>query len=181
MIGSLLYLTATRPDIKFSVCPCARFQASPRTWHRQAVKRIFSYLHHTPDFGIWYSASSFLALHGFSDADFARFWLDRKSTYATCQFLGSFLVCWPSRKQSSVAQSTTEAEYVAAGSFYSQLLWITYTMVISRSDGCEAWYWRYLKGFPFMVVAGPQRSSKPAEWWWQHGVRLWSARDVSVA
>jgi hypothetical protein len=58
MIGSLLYLTATRPDIQFSVCLCARFQASPRTSHRQAVKRIFRYLRHPPDFGLWYSASS---------------------------------------------------------------------------------------------------------------------------
>jgi hypothetical protein len=66
MIGSLLYLTATRPDIQFSVCLCARFQASPRTSHRQAVKRIFRYLCHTPDFGLWYSASSSLALHSFS-------------------------------------------------------------------------------------------------------------------
>jgi hypothetical protein len=64
MIGSLLYLTATRPDIQFSVCLCARFQASPRTSHRQAVKHIFRYLRHTPDFDLWYSATSF-ALHGF--------------------------------------------------------------------------------------------------------------------
>jgi hypothetical protein len=67
MIGSLLYLTAMRPDIQFSVCLCARFQASPRTSHRQAVKCIFGYLRHTPDFSLWYSASSTLALHGFSD------------------------------------------------------------------------------------------------------------------
>jgi hypothetical protein len=65
MIGSLLYLTATRPDIQFSACLCACFHASPRTSHRQAVKRIFRYLRHTPDFGFWYSASSSLALHGF--------------------------------------------------------------------------------------------------------------------
>jgi hypothetical protein len=128
MIGSLLYLTATRPDIQFSVCLCAHFQASPRTLHRQAVKRIFRYLCHTPDFGLWYFASSSLALHGFSDADFAGCRLDRKSTSGTCQFLGSSLVSWSSRKQSSVAQSTTEAEYVAAASCCSQLLWITYTM-----------------------------------------------------
>jgi hypothetical protein len=98
MIGSLLYLTATRPDIQFSVCRCARFQASPRTSHRQAVKQIFRYLRHTPDFRLWYSASSFLALHGFSDADFAECRLDRKSTSGTCQFLGSSLVSWSSRK-----------------------------------------------------------------------------------
>jgi hypothetical protein len=92
MIGSLLYLTAMRPDIQFSVCLCARFQASPRTSHRQAVKHIFRYLRHTPDFGLWYSASSSLALHGFSDADFARYRLDRKPTSGTCQFLGFSLV-----------------------------------------------------------------------------------------
>jgi hypothetical protein len=60
MIESLLYLTATRPDIQFSVFLCARFQASPRTSHRQAVKRSFRYLRHTPNFGLWYSASSFM-------------------------------------------------------------------------------------------------------------------------
>jgi hypothetical protein len=65
MIGSLLYLTVTRPDIQFSVCMCARFEAS----HRQVVRRIFRYLRHTPNFGLWYSVSSSLALHGFSAAD----------------------------------------------------------------------------------------------------------------
>jgi hypothetical protein len=128
MIGSLLYLTATRSDIQFSVCLCTHFQASPRTSHRQAVKQIFRYLRHTPDFGLWYFASSSLALHGFLDADFARCRLDRKSTSGTCQFLESSLVSWSSRKQSSVAQSTTEAEYVVATSCCSQLLWITFTM-----------------------------------------------------
>jgi hypothetical protein len=128
MIGSLLYLTAMRPDIQFSVCLCARVQASPRTSHRQVVKRIFRYLCHTPDFSLWYSASSSLAHHGFSYADFADYRLDTKSTFGTCQFLGSSLVSWSSRKQSSVAQSTSEAEYVAAASCCSQLLSITYTM-----------------------------------------------------
>jgi hypothetical protein len=116
MIRSLLYLTATRPDIQFSVCLCACFQASSRNSHRQAVKQIFRYLRHTPDFGLWYSASSSLALHGFSDADFAVCRLDRKSTSWTCQFLGSSLESTSSRKQLSVAQSTTKAEYVAAAS-----------------------------------------------------------------
>jgi hypothetical protein len=119
---------AMRPDIQVSICLCACFQASPRTSHRQAVKCIFRYLRHTPDCGLWYSVSSSLALHGFSDMDFAGCRLDRKSTSGTCQFLGSSLVSWSSRKQSSVAQSTTEAEYIAAASFCSQLLWITYTM-----------------------------------------------------
>jgi hypothetical protein len=98
MIGSLLYLTATRPDIQFSVCLCARFQASSRTSHRQVVKRIFRYLRHTPDFSLWYSAYSSLAFNGFSVVDFAGCQLDRKSTSGTCQFLGSSLVYWSSRK-----------------------------------------------------------------------------------
>jgi hypothetical protein len=71
MIGSLLYLTAMRPDIQFSVCLCTRFQASPRTSHRQAVKWIFRYLRYTPELGLWYSASSSFSLLGFSNADFA--------------------------------------------------------------------------------------------------------------
>ncbi|WVZ52297.1 hypothetical protein U9M48_003371 [Paspalum notatum var. saurae] len=69
MIGSLLYLTATRPDIQFAVCLCARYQASPRTSHCQAVKRIFRYLKFTPELGLWYSSGSSLSLRGFSDAD----------------------------------------------------------------------------------------------------------------
>jgi hypothetical protein len=83
MIGSLLYLTVTRPDIQFSMCLCARFQASPRTSHRQAVKQIFRYLQYTPELGLWYSASSSLSLLGFSDADFAGCRVDRKSTSGT--------------------------------------------------------------------------------------------------
>jgi hypothetical protein len=88
MIGSLLYLTATRPDIQFSVCLCARFQASPRTSHRQAVKRIFRNLRYTPELGLWYSASSTLSLLGFSDADFAGF----ESIESRLQGLVSFWV-----------------------------------------------------------------------------------------
>jgi hypothetical protein len=84
MIDSLLYLTVTRPNIQFSVCLCARFQASPMTSHRLAINRIFRYLRYTPDLGLWYSASSSLSLLGFSDADFARCRVDRKSTLGTC-------------------------------------------------------------------------------------------------
>ncbi|WVZ88877.1 hypothetical protein U9M48_035344 [Paspalum notatum var. saurae] len=121
MIGSLLYLTATRPDIQFAVCLCARYQASPRTSHRQAVKRIFRYLKFTPELGLWYSS-------GFSDADHAGCRIHRKSTSGTCQLLGTSLVSWSSRKQASVALSTTEAEYVAAASCCSQLLWMKATV-----------------------------------------------------
>ncbi|WVZ97460.1 LOW QUALITY PROTEIN: hypothetical protein U9M48_042997 [Paspalum notatum var. saurae] len=119
MIGSLLYLTATKPDIQFA--------ASPRTSHRQAVKRIFRYLKFTPELGLWYSSGSSLSLRGFSDADHGGCRIDRKSTSGTCQLLGTSLVSWSSRKQASVALSTTEAEYVAAASCCSQLLWMTAT------------------------------------------------------
>ena len=123
-----MYLTATRPDIQFAVGLCACFQSSPRVSHKQAVKRIFRYLTYAPDLGLFYSASSSLELCGYSDADFAGCRLDRKSTFGTCQFLGSSLVSWSSRKQSGVALSTTEAEYVAAASCCSQLVWMISTL-----------------------------------------------------
>jgi hypothetical protein len=94
MIDSLLYLTATRPDIQFSVCLCAHSQVSPRTSHRQAIKRIFRYLRYTPELGLWYSASSSLSLLGFSNVDFEGCQVNRKSISGTCQFLGSSLVSW---------------------------------------------------------------------------------------
>ncbi|WVZ90003.1 LOW QUALITY PROTEIN: hypothetical protein U9M48_036341 [Paspalum notatum var. saurae] len=128
MIGSLLYLTATRPDIQFAVCLCVRYQASPRTSHRQAVKRIFRYLKFTPELGLWYSSGSSLSLRGFSDAAHAGCRIDRKSTSDTCQLLGTSLVSWSSRKQASVSLSTTEAEYIAAASCCSQLLWMKATL-----------------------------------------------------
>jgi hypothetical protein len=93
MISSLLYLTVTRSDIQFAGCLCARFQASPRSSYQTTVQRIFRYLKHTPEFGIWYSASSSLDLIGFSDADFATCGIDRRSTSGTCHFLRSSLVC----------------------------------------------------------------------------------------
>jgi hypothetical protein len=88
------------------------FRLPSRTLHHQAVQRIFRYLRQTLEFGIWYSASSLLDFVCFSDADFMGCEIDRKSTSGTCHFLGSSLACWPSCKQSSVAQSIVEAEYV---------------------------------------------------------------------
>jgi hypothetical protein len=98
MIGSLLYLTVTRPDIQFTVGLCARFQSSPRSSHRTTVQRVFRYLKHTLEFGICYSAFSSLDLVGFFDADFVGCGIDRKSTSGTCHFLESSLIYWSSRK-----------------------------------------------------------------------------------
>ena len=122
MIGSLLYLSASRPDIMFSVCMCARFQSSPKFSHLLAVKRIIRYLLGTVSLGLWYPKNSLCNLVGYSDSDFAGSKTDRKSTSGTCQFIGSALVSWNSKKQNSVALSTAEAEYISAGSCCAQIL-----------------------------------------------------------
>ena len=124
MIGSLLYLTASRPDIMFCVCLCTRFQACHKESHLIAFKRIFRYLIGTQNLGLWYPKKSFLELISFSDADYVGSKTDRKSTSGTCQFLGHMLIFWYSKKQKSVAFSTAEAEYIAAGSCCAQILWI---------------------------------------------------------
>ena len=128
MIGSLLYLTASRPDIMYSVCVCARFQANPKESHLNAIKRIFRYLSGTINLGLFYPISNTFDLVGYSDADYAGSQTDRKSTSGVCNFLGSSLVCWQSKKQTSVALSTTEGEYLAAGSCCSQILWMVQTL-----------------------------------------------------
>jgi hypothetical protein len=124
MIGSLLYLCASRPDIMLSMCMCARFQAAPKDCYLRAAKRIMRYLVLTPNLGLWYPKGSHFELLGYSDADYAGCKVDRKSTFRTCQFLGRSLVSWSSKKQNSVALSTAEAEYVAAVSCCAQLLWM---------------------------------------------------------
>ncbi|KAJ9544584.1 LOW QUALITY PROTEIN: hypothetical protein OSB04_024291 [Centaurea solstitialis] len=124
IIGSLLYLTASRPDIVFSTGVCARFQCDPRDSHLSAVKRILRYLKGTPDFGLWYPKDSGFELIAYIDSDHAGCKLNRKSTSGACQFLGDKLVSWSSRKQNCVSLSTAEAEYVAAACCCSQVLWM---------------------------------------------------------
>jgi hypothetical protein len=129
MIGSLLYLTASRPDIMFSVCLCARFQANPKESHLSAVNRILRYLKHTPSIGLWYPKGASLDLLGYSDSDFAGSRVDRKSTSGGCHLLGRSLVSWSSKKQNSVALSTAEAEYIAAGACCAQILYMKQTLL----------------------------------------------------
>ncbi|GJU82252.1 putative ribonuclease H-like domain-containing protein [Tanacetum coccineum] len=126
MIGSLMYLTA---DIMFVVCACSRFQVTPKTSHLNAVKRIFKYLKGKPNLGLWYPRESSFDLEAFSDSDYVGANLDRKSTTGGCQFLGSRLISWQCKKQTIVATSTTEAEYVAATSCCGQVLWIQNQML----------------------------------------------------
>ncbi|GJY45670.1 putative ribonuclease H-like domain-containing protein [Tanacetum coccineum] len=129
MIGSLMYLTASRPDIMFAVCACSRFQVTPKSSHLSVVKRIFRYLKGKPKLGLWYPRVSSFDLESYSDSDYARANLDRKSTTGGCQFLGRRLISWQCKKQTIVATSTTEAEYVAAASCCGQVLWIQNQML----------------------------------------------------
>ncbi|GJU00609.1 putative ribonuclease H-like domain-containing protein [Tanacetum coccineum] len=122
MIGSLMYLTAFRPDIMFVVYACARFQVTPKMSHLHAVKRIFRYLKSQAKLGLWYPRDSPFDLEAFSDSDYARASLDRKSIIGGCQFLGKRLISWQCKKQTIVANSTTEVEYVAAAKCCSQVL-----------------------------------------------------------
>jgi hypothetical protein len=124
IIGSLLYLCASRSDIMLSMYMCARFQAAPKDYHLRAVKRIMRYLVLTPNLGLWYPQGSHFELLGYSDVDYAGCKVDRKSTSVTCQFLVWSLISSSSKKQNSVTLSTVEAEYVTAGSYCAQLLWI---------------------------------------------------------
>ncbi|KAJ9545726.1 hypothetical protein OSB04_025433 [Centaurea solstitialis] len=124
MIGSLMYLTASRPDIMFVVCVCARYQVRPKESHLHAVKRIFKYLKGQPRLGLWYPNDSSFDLVAYTDSDYGGANLDRNSTSGGCQFLGGRLVSWQCKKQTTVSQSTTEAEYIGASQCCSQVLWI---------------------------------------------------------
>nr|GEZ10304.1 uncharacterized mitochondrial protein AtMg00810-like [Tanacetum cinerariifolium] len=124
MIASLMYLTSSRPDIMFAVYACARFQVTPKASHLHVIKRIFRYLKGKPHLGLWYPNDSPFDLVDYSDSDYAGASLDRKSTTGGCQFLGCILISWQCKKQTVVATSSTEAEYVAAASCCAQVLWI---------------------------------------------------------
>jgi len=124
MIGSLLYLTASRPNVTFIVGVCARYQVEPKMSHLTQVKRILKYINSTSDYEILYSHSENSMLVGYCDVDWAGSADDRKSTSAGCLFLGNNLISWFSKKQNCVSLSTVEAEYIAAGSSCSQLVWM---------------------------------------------------------
>nr|GFC48158.1 uncharacterized mitochondrial protein AtMg00810-like [Tanacetum cinerariifolium] len=94
MIGSLMYLTGSRPDIMYAVCACSRFQVTPKTSHLQAVKMIFRYLKGQLKLGLWYPKESAFDLEAYSDSDYAGANLDRKSTTGGCQFFGRRLITW---------------------------------------------------------------------------------------
>src|SRR6266436_6182710 len=127
-IGSLLYAAiATRPDISYMVMQLAQFSANPSTIHWNAVKYLFKYLQGTKNLGITYDAVGGKAkIHatGFSDADWASNPFDRKSISGTTFLLAGGAIIWSSRKQSVVAQSSMEAEYIAANSATHDTVWL---------------------------------------------------------
>jgi hypothetical protein len=124
-----MYLTASRPDIMFAVCQCARFQGNPKTSHAKAVNRIFLYLRGKPKLGIWYPKHSDFNLLAYTDSNYGGNDGDRKSTSGGCQFLGDRLVSWQCKKQPTVATSTAEAEYVAASACCSQVIWMQHQLL----------------------------------------------------
>ncbi|GJY05587.1 retrovirus-related pol polyprotein from transposon TNT 1-94, partial [Tanacetum coccineum] len=124
MVGSLMYLTASRPDLVFAVCMCARYQAKPTKKHFEAIKRVFRYLKGTINMGLWYPKDNAMSLTAYADADHAGCQDSRRSTSGSAQFLGDRLVSWSSKKQRSTAISTTEAEYTAMSGCCAQILWM---------------------------------------------------------
>ncbi|GJX21270.1 hypothetical protein Tco_0223947 [Tanacetum coccineum] len=129
MIGSLLYLTASRPDIMFSVCLCARFQEAPKTSHLEAVKRIFRYIKGTTHLGLWYPKGTGIETVVYANSDHAGDYMDRKSTSGICTFVGCCLTSWFSKKQIALAKSLTKAEYVSAVKACQQALWMKQALI----------------------------------------------------
>ncbi|KAL0379259.1 UNVERIFIED_CONTAM: Retrovirus-related Pol polyprotein from transposon RE1 [Sesamum radiatum] len=124
LIGSLLYLTATRPDIMFATSLLSRFMQSPSQIHYGAAKRILRYFQGTKDFGIWYKSTNDAKLVGYTDSDWAGSADDMKSTSGYTFSLGSGIFSWASKKQATVAQSSAEAEYIAAATTSNQATWL---------------------------------------------------------
>nr|GEU86364.1 putative ribonuclease H-like domain-containing protein [Tanacetum cinerariifolium] len=124
MIGSLIYLTASRPNITFVVYACVRFQVTPKSSHLHDVMRIFRYLKGQPKLRLWYPKDSPFDLEAYSNSEYAGASLDRKSTIGGFQFLSKMLISWQCKKQTIVANSITEVEYVVVANCCGQVLWI---------------------------------------------------------
>nr|GEV56035.1 hypothetical protein [Tanacetum cinerariifolium] len=129
MIGSLLYLTASMPDIMFSVCLCARFQENSKTTYLEVVKRIFRYIRGTSHLGLWYPKGTIIEAVVHANFDHAGDYVDRKSTSGIYTFMGYCLTSWFAKKQTALAISVTEAEYVSVGKACQQALWMKQSLI----------------------------------------------------
>ncbi|KHN44566.1 Copia protein, partial [Glycine soja] len=128
LIGKLIYLTNTRPDIAYAVQQLSQYMSAPTTAHLQAAFRVLRYLKGTPGSGLFFAATGTPQLRAFSDSDWAGCKDSRKSTTGFLVYLGSSLVSWQSKKQSTVSRSSSEAEYRALASTTCELQWLTYLL-----------------------------------------------------
>jgi len=124
LVGRLIYLTNTRPDISFSVSVLSQFMHSPRTSHLEATRRVLRYLKGAPGLGLFYRAGCSSSLSCFTDADFAGSLTDRRSTTGFCVFHGEHLISWRSKKQHIVSRSSAESEYRAMAHGVTELVWL---------------------------------------------------------
>jgi hypothetical protein len=128
LVGRLLYLCHTRPDITYAVGVVSRYMHEPRSGHLDIVHRILRYLKGTPGKGLWFAKSGHLEVDGYSDSDWASCQDDRRSTSGYCVFVGGNLVSWRSKKQAVVSRSTAEAEYRALSQGLCEMLWVKYLL-----------------------------------------------------
>ncbi|GJY91037.1 hypothetical protein Tco_0506233 [Tanacetum coccineum] len=129
MIGNLLYLMASQPNIMFSVCLCARFQEDPKTSHLEAVKRIFRYIKGATFLRLWYPKGTGFETIEYADSDHTGDCVNRKSMSDVCTFIGCCLTSWLFKKQTALSILTTEAEYVSAWKACQQALWMKQALV----------------------------------------------------
>jgi histone deacetylase 1/2 len=142
IVGRLQYLTLTRPDISFVVNKVCQYLHAPTTIHWATVKRILRYLKHTMEIGLKICKSPSLLVSAFSDADWARDQDDRRSTRGFAVFLGSNLISWSARKQTTVSRSSTEAEYKAVVNATAEVMWIQtllYELSIQAPRKAKLW------------------------------------------
>nr|GEU56097.1 retrovirus-related Pol polyprotein from transposon TNT 1-94 [Tanacetum cinerariifolium] len=129
-----IFFNQSKPDIMFSVCLCAYFQKAPKTSHIEVVKRIFQYIKGTMHLGLWYPKGTGIETVVYADSDHAGAYVDRKSTSGICTFVGCCLTSWFSKKQTALAISTTEAEYVSAEKACQQALWMKQALIDETSS-----------------------------------------------